>query len=141
MDFKDQIVQLLNQISDDFEPPLAATIDIPAYADKMVEKSTIFSIIESGLLIGMMSVYCNDIEKKIAFGTMLAVAKGHRVYGVGPNLIKMTLDYLRKYGFEKFSLEIYKTNPRVITLYKRMGFTQAKESEHSVFVEKLLKDN
>lgn len=138
MDFVTEIEKLLIEISGDFDPPLSQTLNLKEYSIKMVSKSTIFSVIENGSLVAFMSVYCNDPEKSIAFGTMLAVSKTHRIYHVGPNLIKTTLDYLKKYGFKKFSLEIYKTNPRVITLYKRLGFVLAGESTNSVYVEKNL---
>lgn len=132
------IVGLLDDISDDFTPPLKEAVDIKEYAEKIIRHATVLSIIDEGKLAGFMAVYCNDPEKRVGYGTMLAVSKTHRIYGIGPQLIKMTVDYLKKRGFEKFSLEIYKTNPRVITLYKRLGFLIENETEKSIFVYKNL---
>jgi ribosomal protein S18 acetylase RimI-like enzyme len=123
-----------------FNPPLNESIDIKQYSEKIIKNATILSIIDSGKLAGFMAVYCNDPAKNVGYGTMLAVSKTHRIYGIGPQLIKMTVDYLRKRGFKKFSLEIYKTNPRVIILYKRLGFLIEKETEKSVFAYKNLSE-
>lgn len=135
MKFSEEIVQLLNEIDNDFEPRLSATLDIVSYAEKLFKNATNFSIHDSGKLVGLMSVYCNDEVNRVAFGSMLAIASTHRIYGLGPNLIKSTLDYLKKKSFKAFRLEIYKTNPRVITLYKRMRFHVVSETEHSVYVQ------
>jgi ribosomal protein S18 acetylase RimI-like enzyme len=137
---KTLIEELLNNISDEFNPPLNESIDIKQYSEKIIKNATILSIIDSGKLAGFMAVYCNDPAKNVGYGTMLAVSKTHRIYGIGPQLIKMTVDYLRKRGFKKFSLEIYKTNPRVIILYKRLGFLIEKETEKSVFAYKNLSE-
>jgi ribosomal protein S18 acetylase RimI-like enzyme len=134
------IEELLNNISEEFNPPLKESINIKQYSEKIIKNATILSIIDSGELAGFMAVYCNDPAKNVGYGTMLAVSKTHRIYGIGPQLIKMTVDYLRKRGFKKFSLEIYKTNPRVIVLYKRLGFSIEKETEKSVFVYKNLSE-
>ena len=130
-----QIKELLEDIGEDFIPPLSDTLNIEEYSKKMSHKSTIFSVYDEGKLVAFMSVYCNDLENKIAYGTMLAVVKTHRVYGLGPNLIKTTVDFLKKKSFKVFRLEIYKSNPRVITLYKRLKFQIVQETENSVFVE------
>lgn len=135
MSFADEIAYLLREIDGEFNPPLSKTVDIDAYANKLFKFATNFSVHDSGRLVGLMSVYCNDEVNRIAFGSMLAVASTHRVYGIGPNLIKATLDFLKKKSFKSFQLEIYKTNPRVVTLYKRMKFMIFKETENSVFVK------
>ena len=134
------IQDLLHEISDEFVPPLRESVDIEAYAEKIVNNANILSIIDAGKLAGFMAVYCNDPSKEIAYGTMLAVSNSHRIYGIGPQLIKMTVDYLKKRGFRRFSLEIYKNNPRVIILYKRLGFSFENETEKSVFAYKVLSD-
>jgi len=138
MNLSNLIQDLLIEIAQDFNPPLDSSINIKDYADKIVGNATVLSIIDSGKLVGFMAVYCNDPEKKVGYGTMLAISKSHRSYGIGPQLIKMTVDHLRKRGFQKFSLEIYKSNPRVINLYKRLGFSVERETVTSVFVCKIL---
>jgi len=140
MSISNLIQDLLNEISDEFIPPLKETVDIEAYSTKMVNNANILSIIDCGRLAGFMAVYCNDPNKETGYGTMLAISNSHRNYGIGPQLIKMTVDYLKKRGFKKFSLEIYKTNPRVILLYKRLGFYIEKETEKSVFAYKILNE-
>ncbi|MDD2540696.1 MAG: GNAT family N-acetyltransferase [Desulfuromonadaceae bacterium] len=135
MDYALEIQTLLMEIESDFNPPLSSTMDIAEYSRKLYKNATIFSVHDSGQLVALMAVYCNNTVDNIAFGTMLAVAKSHRIYGLGPNLIKTTIDYLKKRSFKAFKLEIYKTNPRVITLYKHLKFSVVSETDKSVFVQ------
>lgn len=138
MNLSKLIQDLLFDISDDFIPPLSTSVNIENYSDKIVTNATILSIFDCGKLAGFMAVYCNDPEKQVGYGTMLAIAKSHRSYGIGTQLIKMTVEHLKKRGFRKFCLEIYKSNPRVITLYKRLGFAIERETASSVFACKIL---
>lgn len=135
MDYELEIQALLQEIDGDFEPRLSSTVDIAEYSRKLYKNATIFSVHDSGRLIAMHAVYCNNTVDKIAYGTMLAVSKSHRIYGLGPNLIKATIDYLKKKSFKTFKLEIYKTNPRVITFYKLLGFSVVSEADKSVYVQ------
>jgi ribosomal protein S18 acetylase RimI-like enzyme len=134
MNLETEIKFLLEEIEGDFVPPLSSTLDLSEYSKKMHENATIFSTHDKGKLVAFMAVYCN-FEEKIGYGTMLAVAKSHRIYGHGPNLIKTTIDYLKKNSFKMFKLEVYKTNPRVITLYKRLKFSVVSETENTVVVQ------
>ncbi|MCV2369882.1 GNAT family N-acetyltransferase [Roseateles oligotrophus] len=138
MNFPLEIEGLLKEIDGDFVPPLSSSVDLTEYSNKLYNKATIFSVHDKGALVAVMAVYCTDAVNRVAYGTMLAVAATHRIYGLGPNLIKSTLDFLKKSEFKVFRLEIYKTNPRVITLYRRLGFSIASETDTSVFVEKKL---
>lgn len=138
MQFTYELELLLQEIDADFDPPLSSSVNLAEYAKKMYENATIFSVHEGGKLVASMAVYSNDPNRQTAFGTMLAVATSHRVYGLGPNLIKTTVDYLKKKSFKSFKLEIYKTNPRVINLYKRLKFTVVSETDSSVFVDLVL---
>jgi len=135
MTFTNELKNLLDEIDDDFKPPLSSCLNLHDYAQKMYKCATIFSVHDEGKLVAAMAVYSNDPNRAVAFGTMLAVSKSHRIYGLGPSLIKITTDYLKKKSFKIFKLEIYKTNPRVIMLYKRLKFVITSETEHTVFVE------
>ena len=135
MEFAFEIETLLKAVDGDFQPPLSSSVNLAEYARKLCSKATIFSVHENGQLIALMAVYSNDLVSKIAYGPMFAVAHSHRACGLGTNLIKTTIDYLKKKGFKTFKLEVYKTNPRAITLYKRLRFVVVTETDKSVFVE------
>lgn len=132
------IEELLNDVSDDFTPPLKEEIKLNEYAEKITRHATIFSIIEGGKLAGFIAVYCNDPEKQVAYVTMLAVSKSHRINGIGTQLIEMTVDYLKKIGFGKITLEIYKTNLRAVNFYRGLGFLIEKETDKSFIAYKNL---
>lgn len=138
MEFTSELEFLLQEIDADFDPPLSSSINLANYAKKIHKNATVFSVHEDGKLVASMAVYCNDPSQQVAFVTMLAVAKSHRSHGLGSNLIKTMVDYLKKRFFKSIKLEIYKTNLRAINFYKRLKFTVVSETDSSVFVELVL---
>lgn len=135
MEFSQEIKLLLEEIDSEFDPPMSSTINLNDYALKMCKNATIFSVHEEGKLVAAMAFYSNDPNREVAYGTMLAVSKSHRIYGIGSHFIKATVKYLKKKTFKVYKLEVYKTNPRVISLYKSLNFIVVSETDHSVIFE------
>jgi len=135
------IEHLLAQVERDFQPPLSATLDLGAYAEKLSQKATNFVMYSEGELVGLVAVYCNDLAGKVAYLTLAAVRKEHRGSGVGSGLLRNAIGYLTRIGFEKFRLETYKTNAGIVDYYGRFGFVTTRETERSVFLELDLADS
>lgn len=131
IDFK----ALLEEVDSEFVPALSSSINLYDYAKKICDNASIFSLYEDGKLVAALAVYSNDPNRQIAFCTMLAVDKQHRNCGVGTNLVRTAMDFLKKKSFKFFRLEIYKNNPKAIVFYKRLNFTIVSQSEHTVFAE------
>lgn len=138
MQFISELEFLLQEIDAEFDPPLSSSVNLANYAKKMYENATIFSVHEGSKLVAVIAVYCNDSSQQAAFVTMLAVAKSHRFHGLGSNLVKTTIDYLKKKFFKSIKLEIYKTNYKAVSFYKRLQFAVIGETNRSVFVELVL---
>jgi ribosomal protein S18 acetylase RimI-like enzyme len=130
------IENLLIDISDDFIPSLSESVNIKDYCTKITLNSTVLSIIREGELIGFVAVYCNDIESRVGYVTMLAVSKKYRTNGIGKQLITLTSEFLKANGFRKIHLEIFKTNIKAISFYKTLGFIIESETEKSIYASK-----
>lgn len=129
-----QIQELLKNIDNDFIPSLSSKINIEEYSKKIFNKATIFSTNKKGELIAFIAFYCNE-ELKVAYCTMIAVRKNEQNSGIGTNLIKSSIDYLKKKNFNSLTLEIYKTNIKAIDFYKKLGFKIEDENQNSIFAK------
>jgi ribosomal-protein-alanine N-acetyltransferase len=56
----------------------------------------------------------------------VAVLHEHRNKGVGRNLVAKALATMREYGASEYILEVRVSNASAVSLYKRLGFTDAK---------------
>lgn len=133
-----QIQELLEDIDNDFIPSLSSTLNVEEYSKKIFDKATIFSTNKKSILIAFIAFYCNE-ESKSAYCTMIAVKKNEQNSGIGTNLIKSSINYLRKKKFDSLKLEIYKTNVKAIDFYKNLGFEIEDETDYSVFAKFHLK--
>lgn len=135
MPFSNRIIGLLSELSEEFNPPLSSVVDISSYTLKIVNNAKIISFHERGELIAFIAFYCNDMNDKIGYMSMLAVAKEMRGKGLAINLITSSIDVLKNEGFKIYRLEVYKSNIKAITLYERFGFAIISELIFSYVME------
>jgi ribosomal protein S18 acetylase RimI-like enzyme len=135
VELKSEIESLLNEIDAEFQPSLSSRMSIRDYAVKVVDKAAVLSIHDQGKLAAFIAIYCNNLQTRIAFMTMLAVAKVQRKRGLAINLVQTSIRYLKGINFVKYKLDVYKTNQEAIALYQKMGFRGAGENEQSLFME------
>jgi ribosomal-protein-alanine N-acetyltransferase len=135
MPFNNRIIGLLSELSEEFNPPLSSVVDISSYTLKIVNNAKIISFHERGELIAFIAFYCNDMNDKIGYMSMLAVAKEMRGKGLAINLITSSIDVLKNEGFKIYRLEVYKSNIKAITLYERFGFAIISELIFSYVME------
>nr|MDO8100449.1 ribosomal protein S18-alanine N-acetyltransferase [Candidatus Njordarchaeota archaeon] len=56
----------------------------------------------------------------------VAVVHEHRNRGIGQNLVAKALEAMRDYGASEYILEVRVSNKSAVSLYKRLGFNDAK---------------
>lgn len=135
MPFKNMIRGLLNELNEEYNPPLSSVVNISSYTEKIINNAKIISYHEMGELIAFIAFYCNDLNYKVGYMSMLAVAKEKRGKGLAMNLINSSIDILKKEGFKKYRLEVYKSNVKAITLYEKFGFVIISEINFSCVME------
>ncbi len=129
------IIELLHELENDFDPKLSAVIDIPNYAEKIKNNAKIISYFDNGNLIAFIAFYCNDLETRIGFMSMLAVDKKNQGKGLAKNLIYSSIEFLKNENFHKYRLEVFKKNIKAINLYIKLGFKVISELDFSVIME------
>jgi len=133
---EEEIFLHLKECSALFVPDLSETIDIREYSKKIFQKSMTFEAWVRKKLIGLIAIYCNDIETHSAYITNVSIIKEFSGLGVASKLLKMCISHVELNCFSTIILEVNKMNTQAVNLYKKYGF-KIFESKGSVFLMKL----
>jgi hypothetical protein len=117
-----QIVWHLSQCDDGFVPPLSHRVEINDYAEKIVSKTTRFEAWSGDKLVGLLAVYCNDLERCIAFITSVSVLNECKGGGIALDLMQRCIAHVKVLGMRQISLEVARDNLPAIGLYVKSGF-------------------
>jgi ribosomal protein S18 acetylase RimI-like enzyme len=110
----------------DFMPPMSGRVDINDYAKKIVSKSTRYEAWIDDKLVGLVAVYCNDIEKRTAYITSVSVLREATGKGIAESLMKRCIERKKALGMRQVSLEVASDNIPAIRLYEKCGFVAGK---------------
>ena len=119
---EEQLTNYLLKSSDDFIPPLSSRVEINGYAKKIANNAIRFEAWSSSNLVGLVAVYCNDLENHIAFITSVNVRTEWIGNGVAINLMSYCLEYMKGLGVKQINLEVAADNLPAIRLYEKSGF-------------------
>ena len=121
-----EIAQHLLRCDADFMPPLSSRVEITDYAQKIASKATRFEAWSDGTLIGLVAVYCNDQEKRIAYITSVSMLREWTGKGIAARLISRCIEHARASGMRQIDLEVESNNAPAIKLYEKNGFIAGK---------------
>lgn len=97
-------------------------VDLNAYLDKLEAKAEIVADFIDGRCRGFVAYYCNDIQTKLAFITLVLVGPQDRGLGLGQALTLFVLNIARSRGFKVCRLEVNKANQIAYNMYLAQGF-------------------
>lgn len=119
------ILLLLSKMSGEFTPPLAQSLDIERYADKLYDHANIVTCKVDGETEGFAAYYKNDNLRQL-YIPLICVSSKCRHLGFGR---KMLSEMARHCGdfYTSMGLEVRKDNGNAYGFYVRQGFTIAKE--------------
>lgn len=118
----------LQECSDDFVPPLASRVDLPAYAAKLRAAATTCEAWHGGKLAGLIAYYRNDATG-VAFITSVSTSAQFRRSGLGRALLTRVLADVDGAGYGRTELEVGSDNSAAIGLYRSVGFAQVEAAE------------
>ena len=95
--------------------------ELMAYVRKIVRHGTLYAIDDGGKLLGHAGFYANDMEKKAAYFSSLAVDSSLRGQGWGDRLMDRVFEDCRRVGMKDVMATVVKTNALAIEMYKRRG--------------------
>lgn len=118
----DEIAAHLGKSDADFVPPLSDRVVIGDYARKIATLAERFEAWSAGTLIGLVAIYCNDLETRVAHITSVSVLNKWAGKGIASQLMAQCIDHAKAAGMRKIVLEVAKENVPAIRLYEKCGF-------------------
>ena len=109
--------------------------DLPAYLAKLAEHAEILSDTAEGRCRGLVAFYCNDLDSRRAFITLVVVDPRDRGTGLGQSLVACVLTIAKQRGFTTCRLEVAKGNRAAYDLYAKQGFREVDERPHTHLLE------
>lgn len=116
------VADFLNDQSDQFPIPLITKVDITAYAEKLITNGIVLLARESGVVVGLVGGYANDIKHRTAFLSVIAVTQSCRGLGLADELLIEFELKAKAYGMVSCELETHTTNARALAFYRRHGY-------------------
>ena len=117
------ITEHLQHCDADFLPPLSSRVEINNYVTKIMDNAVRLEAWSGTLLTGLLAVYCNNHDTRIAFITSVSVVKIWTGRGIAASLLQQCIAQARLSGMEQIVLEVGVENDPAINLYKKTGFT------------------
>lgn len=116
------IVAHLTECSALFIPPLEHRTDINTYASKIENLADTIEAWVKDDLVGLIAVYCNDLDGRQAYITSVSVKEQFAGMGVASKLLKMCIQHVKEADFVKIDLDVHEKNDQAIILYEKRGF-------------------
>ena len=105
-------------------PALDTRVDIQNYAKKLFDYAQTFECWNSGDLVGLLAIYCNDKNYNSSFISNLSVISSHYKQNIASQLLERCIEYTKILGFDSINLEVHIGNIAALSLYKKYGFSQ-----------------
>ncbi len=126
---KDHIATHLWACDESFVSFLSSRVDIVAYAGKLAHSAQRFEAWEHNKLVGLVAVYCNAPDKRMAFISNVSVLSDWQGKAIASCLLERCINYVSFLGFSSIELEVEKSNRRAIYLYEKCEFFPVSEVE------------
>ena len=131
------IVQHLQCCDATFHPALSTRIDLEEYARKLAHTATRFEAWLGTCLVGLVAIYCNAPDRRMAFVSNVSVLPTHTGQGIGQTLMANAINHSRAIGFINLSLKVDAGASSAIHLYQKLGFSLAVDVDHCTMELKL----
>lgn len=115
-DFED----FIKSVEGDFLPPLLARVNIEEYYNKLNANAAFVVCRNDSQIVGMIVFYCNDLEHKKSYVTLMAVRKEWRRHKIALHLLSDAFAYCRAESMKHIG--IHTNSPVARSLYIKAGF-------------------
>ena len=97
-------------------------VDLDAYLAKLEAKAEFVSDTMAARCRGFVAFYCNDMDTRKAYITLVLVDPLDRGLGIGQALVAYVLSTAKRRGFIGCQLEVSKGNQAAYEMYLSQGF-------------------
>ena len=133
----DEVLSLLHECDNSFDPPLSSHIDLEAYA-KRLSDNAFFVLVKDdyGKVVAYTAYYLNQ-EGAFAFIPEIWVDDSCQRMGMGHKMISHLSIGAPEY-VKCIRLEVRKNNEKAYCFYQKEGFVIAEDRDAKVLLEKTL---
>jgi len=124
----------LRACDDTFVPLLSSRVNIETYAEKLAARSERFEAWSQGVLVGLLAVYCNDLDGRVAYITSVSVLPASRGNGIASQLIARCVQNAAALGHAAIELEVGTRNEAAAHLYEKHGFLPFRASPQATIL-------
>lgn len=118
-----EIAEVLRQFNNYFPRSLEGRVgNLDSYAIKLSELAYVYVGKVNGETAGVVVFYANDLSKKIAYLSQIAVSTVNQNKGIGSLLLQLSFDLSKKNGMNIMKLEVDTSNSKAISHYEKHGF-------------------
>lgn len=114
------VVNYLRVVDHDFTPSLSSKVDIEQFIDKVSSLGFLYGAFDNNEIIGLICFYCNDIDFKCSYCSLLSVKKEYRSKGIAKQLMQRFIEDSKDNGMEYAT--IHTNNLQAFDYYKKTGF-------------------
>lgn len=134
-----QDLKKLIESQKDISDIILSKTSLDDYINKIIEFATIIPYYNDTLMKGFIAYYSNDVLKKNAYLTLIAVHEGYHGEGIGKLLLQTSIADLIHRNFLNYKLEVFKNNLKAINLYKKFGFLVEEDLGDAYLMNLILK--
>ena len=118
------------------DPRLLSGQNLADYVSKIKNNAEIISITVKGVVIGCVVYYCNNLESKTSYISMLIVNKEYQGKGIGGWLLDAAIMKIKSLGFNVCRLEVRNDNNEAIHLYSKKGFVKVNNDDGKMIMSR-----
>lgn len=122
-----RLVDYLLDVDKDFGISLSSKVQIPVYAEKILQDGRVYMIEECGQTLALICFYCNDHKTHIAHLPILSTKRQARGKGYARVLIQRMIADCKEEHMVRICCD--SINPIAVSLYKSLGFIEDRREE------------
>lgn len=129
-----QMLDHFTSCDPEFTKRLNSRVEIPLYVEKIHHSAHCFEAWSEKVLVGLVAVYCNELEGQTAFITNVSVIESWQGNRVASKLLEISKQNVLSEGFKYIELEVDTDNCIAIDLYRKMGFIVKKAQGNTLLM-------
>ncbi len=131
----EEILDILCAFSSSLTSLSSGRVDRKEMAAKLERYGVVLELRDREQRVGFAAFYCNDMQSRRGFLTLIAVSPERKRRGYGKMLLDAVKTRAGAEGMTELALEVRKDNVQAISFYRKNGFDfLTKETEHSCFM-------
>lgn len=133
-----EVIVILNDFTSSLKSLRDGLIDKREYARKIVENGNLLLLKDEDWVVAFCSFYCNDLQSRTAFLSLIAVKSNVEKRGYGSKILEECERYCRSQGMKYLQLEVYSDNKNAVAFYKKNKFEIIKSNKEKLLLIKEL---